>query len=141
MKEIRPLLVPSTERLNLSSLVSKPWRHISHTQIGVCSNSVKWVVPILLELVQEKEHCIQWRNKHIENVTWEIFLKHLCLKNFLVSCEIQILISASVMPIKVLKNAFNFTKNTHWFKLYSYRVIHYQHASKKPSSIRCGITR
>jgi len=33
-------------------------------------------------------------------------------EKFLLSYEIQILISASVMSIKVLRNAFNFTKNT-----------------------------
>ena len=61
-------------------------------------------------------------------------------EKFLLSYEIQILISASVMSIKVLRNAFNFTKNTRWFKLYSNGVIHYQHASRRLSSIRCGIT-
>ena len=43
---------------------------------------------------------------------WRDIIKASVSENFLVSYEIQILISASFMPIKVLRNAFNFTKYT-----------------------------
>jgi hypothetical protein len=49
-------------------------------------------------------------------IQWKCNLRYIikaCVsEKFLVSYEIQIFISASVMPIKVLRNAFKFTKDT-----------------------------